>query len=84
MNSAKHSYNLEHPRHDSYPPVVNQHPTTHESIVPGYMRENVYRAMGQRIVRDAVKHRSIELKTFSPQETIFPNFDNLDQAPQTD
>lgn len=55
-----------------------------DGIVPGYVRERIAREAGQRIVARAIQHRSIDLTSFTPQETIFTDFDNLREAPQTD
>ena len=84
MNTLKHSLNIEQPHY-------NVQPSHDQSIVPGYLRERialsrdkVARAAGERIVREAVQHRTIDLKTFTPQETIFPNINEQDQLPQTD
>jgi hypothetical protein len=80
MNTPKHSLNIEQPRYDTHPSMTAQE----RHIVPGYLREKIALAAGQRIVRDAVEHRAIDLRTFTPQETIFPNINEQEQLPQTD
>jgi hypothetical protein len=80
MNTPKHSLNIEQAHHDTYTPTTARE----HHIVPGYLREKIARAAGERIVREAVEHRTIDLTTFTPQETIFPNITTQEQLPQTD
>lgn len=84
MNTPKHSFISEQPSRHEHTAAPHGATSDHERIVPQYMRERVLLALGQRMVKEAVDHRSIDLTTHKPQETIFPDFDSLDQAPQTD
>jgi hypothetical protein len=80
MHSANHNLSIEQPDYNTS--HISQH--NRESIVPTYIRERMARAAGQKIVAQAIECRSIDLKSFTPQETIFPDFNNLEETPQTD
>lgn len=80
MNTPKHSLNFEQSHFDAHTAATSGE----HRIVPSYLREKIARAAGERIVREAVQHRTIDLKTFTPQETIFPNITTQEQLPQTD
>ena len=84
MNAAKHSYNTERTPSREARATPRKSPAGNESIIPDYMRSRVMLALGQRVVHDAIRHRSIDLQTHIPQETIFTDFNNLEQTPQTD
>ncbi len=92
MELAKHIRQIEQSdqiEYNSTPHIYEAPPTidhAEQLKAPLGVRERMHSKLGQRMVQDAIEHRATSLNSDNSQsqETIFPDFNTLDQAPQTD